>query len=145
MNKLIFGYIIFSQHAIDRYKTRVLKRREIGYNELSDKKIKNIILREVSFKNVRRIISFGNDYKFVFTKNNLEFRFERSKSKHTESWVLTTVVRYNRVLPWEEPLIVDFDNVEKGEVKNMGIKVAMDIREKQKINYESRKKENEMV
>ena len=140
MNKLIFGYVIFSQHAIDRYKTRVLKRKEIGYNELSDKKIKNKILQEVSFKNVRRIVSFGNDYKFVFTKSNLEFRFERSKSKHAESWVLTTVVRYNRVLPWEEPLVIDFENVKKGEVKNMGIKVAIDIREKQKLKYESGKR-----
>lgn len=141
MKKLVFGYIIFSDHAIDRYKTRVLQRKGIGYNELSLEKIKGNILKDVAFQNVRKIVSFGADYKFVFTRNNLEFRFERSKSKNKETWVLITVVRYNRVLPWEEPLDIDLSKCKDGEVQKMGIGVAIKIREQQKIKHERGKKD----
>lgn len=145
MNKLIFGHIIFSDHAIHRYKTRYLEHKGFGYDELSIEDIKGRILKQVSFRNVKKIVNFGDEFKFVFTKNNLEFRFKRSNSKNKDTWILQTVVRYVRVLPWEEPIDIDLDNVPRGQTQRLGIGVAIKVREKQKLEYEKEQQENAMV
>lgn len=130
---MILGNIIISEHAIQRYRQRVVKHRQLdNEDELTSREIKKMIYNDLYYKNIREIIKFKDDFKFVFTRNNCEFRLE--KSADDKSWVMLTVVRYKRMFPHEEPQISD-----SGE-KIYGIRHEIDVRKKQKLEYEVNKK-----
>lgn len=128
---MIFGHIIFSDHAIERYRERILKHKNLDM-EMDRKDVIKLILRDISYKNIKKIVNYGN-YKFVFTRYNCEFRFERSHDN--KSWVLLTVVRYKRLLPFEEPLHIE--DLDEGNIV-YGIHTAIKIREKKKREFEMR-------
>lgn len=134
---MIFGKIYCSPHAIERFKKRIMSHRQL-LEEESDEEIIKKIHREIDFRNVMKIVSFGDKYKFVFTKRNTEFRFE--KSMNGKFWVLVTCVRYPRLIKSEEP--ISLDDI-KGK-KYFGIRTAIEIREKQKIAFENKKEEFDM-
>lgn len=134
---MIFGKIYCSPHAIERFKIRIMAHRQL-LNEESDSEIIKKIHREIDFKNVMKIVSFGDKYKFVFTKRNTELRFE--KSRNGKFWVLVTCVRYPRLTKSEEPLSLN-DIKDK---KLYGIRTAIKIREKQKIEFENKKEKFNM-
>lgn len=131
---MIFGKIYCSPHAIERFRKRIMSHRQL-LNEESDSETIKKILREIDFKNVMKIVSFGDKYKFVFTKRNTELRFE--KSRNGKFWVLVTCVRYQRMIESEEPLSL---NDIKGK-KSYGIRTAIKIREMQKLEFENKKEE----
>lgn len=134
---MIFGKIYCSPHAIDRFKKRIMSHRQL-LDEESDSEIIKKIHREIDFKNVMKIVNFGDKYKFVFTKRNTELRFE--KSMNGKFWVLVTCVRYPRLMESEEPLSLN-------DIKNkkyFGIRTAIEIREKQKIDFENKKEKINM-
>lgn len=126
---MIFGKIQVSPHAINRYKERVLYHRRLS-TDISDKKIRDLILKEIDLRNIIKTVSFGNKYKFLFTKSNTEFRFE--KSRDGNYWILLTVVRHRRLLASEEPLSIN--SIKKNQV--YGIRTAIAIRESQKQKFE---------
>lgn len=130
-NNMLFGNIVFTSHAIEKYRERVLTHKNI--EDLSDKQIKKLILRDVSFKNVREIVNFGDEYKFVFTRYNCEFRF---KKINNDNWLLMTVIRYKRIMKWEELDYYDLENMTKEEIKNAGIGAAIQVRKNKKLEYE---------
>ena len=133
---MIFGKIYCSPHAIDRFRTRIMTHRQL-LNEESDRETIKKIYREIDFKNVLKIVTFGDKYKFVFTKRSTELRFE--KSRNGKFWVLVTCVRYDRLLQTEEPL--DIKDI-RGSYYKYGIRTAISIREKQKERFEN--KENNL-
>lgn len=134
---MIFGKIYCSPHAIERFKNRIMSHRQL-LDEESDEEIIKKIHREIDFRNVMKIVSFGDKYKFVFTKRNTELRFV--KSRNGKFWVLVTCVRYPRLIKSEEP--ISLDDI-KGK-KYFGIRTAIEIREKQKIDFENKKEEFDM-
>lgn len=134
---MIFGKIYCSPHAIERFKNRIMSHRQL-LDEENDAEIIKKIHREIDFGNVIKIVTFGDKYKFVFTKRNTELRFE--KSRNGKFWVLVTCVRYPRLIKSEEP--ISLDDI-KGK-KYFGIRTAIEIREKQKIDFENKKEEFDM-
>lgn len=134
---MIFGKIYCSPHAIERFKNRIMSHRQL-LDEENDAEIIKKIHREIDFRNVIKIVTFGDKYKFVFTKRNTELRFE--KSRNGKFWVLVTCVRYPRLIKSEEP--ISLDDI-KGK-KYFGIRTAIEIREKQKIDFENKKEEFDM-
>lgn len=126
---MIFGKIFIHEHAIERYKTRVMLHRNLDINE-SNSKIKRRILNELNLKNVIKTIRYGEKYCYVFTRSNVEFRFEKGGSK-SDAWNLMTVIKHNRMLESEEP--IDIENI-KGQ--KYGIRTAIRIRERDKAKWE---------
>lgn len=123
MSKFQFGKYIVSPHAIERYIERVMNHRNQLNPEpskVTERKIRN----ELSLKNVLATVNFGEKYKFIFTKSNVEFRFER---KTNDLWVLTTCIRHLRLMESEEPL--NYRKIKRGDV--YGIRTAILIRKHQ--------------
>lgn len=131
---MIFGKIYCSPHAIERFRSRIMVHRQM-LNEETDKETIKKIYREIDFKNVMKIVTFGDKYKFVFTKRHTELRFE--KSRNGKFWVLVTCVRYKRMTESEEPLSPKFINGKN----SYGIRTAIEIRERQKLEFENKKEE----
>lgn len=126
---MIFGKIQISPHAISRYKQRVLVHRHLP-TDISNKSIEGKIKKEIDLRNTMKTVTFGNKYKFVFTKSNTEFRFE--KSRDDNYWIMLTVVRHSRLLASEEPLSIH--SLKRNQP--YGIRTAIAIRESQKEKFE---------
>lgn len=131
---MITENIIISDHSIKRYRQRILTHRQILDDDIPKHEIKKMIFKDLHYKNVKEIVNFGQDYKFVFTKKHEEFRFEKSFDRN--SWVLLTVVRYKRMFPHEDYVIYE----ETGD-KIYGIKHEIKVRKEQKIEYEEGKRD----
>lgn len=124
---MIFGDIIITKHSIKRYRERILPHYGID-KDISDGEVIKMMYKDLNYRSIKEIVNFGNDLKFVFTRNHKEFRFE--KSNNGKRWVLLTVVRYRRMFAHEEPL-----EDAKG-IKQYGINHEIEYRKKQKIKYE---------
>lgn len=122
--------ILISDHCIERYRERIMSHRRWNDPESKQETIKKIN-REIDPRNILKVVYYGDDYKFVFTKKHTEFRFEKSNDR--KFWVLVTCVRYTRLLASEEPC--DIEQIREGHI--YGIRTAIKIREKKKIMYES--------
>ena len=131
---MITENIIISDHSIRRYRQRILTHRQILDDDIPKHEIKKMIFRDLHYRNIKEIVNFGQDYKFVFTKKHEEFRFEKSFDR--KSWVLLTVVRYKRMFPHEDYVISE----ETGD-KIYGIKHEIKVRKEQKIEYEEGKRD----
>lgn len=128
---MIFGRVHISPHAIERYKERIMSHRHIAENE-PNSEISKRIYKEIDLRNTIKTVNFGDKYKFIFTKSNTEFRFE--KSRDGKKWIMVTCVRYPRLLASEEPLSInDLDGN-----TTYGIRTAIKIREKQKNEFEDK-------
>ena len=88
-----------------------------------------LINKEIKDRNIIEIISFGNKFKFVFTKYHCEYRFEWDSRQKT--WVMLTVIRYKRVLPHLEASSME-DLLENGDDIERGTRTAIEIRKYQK-------------
>lgn len=121
--------MIISNHAYERYKERVLSHRNINHEELSQQDMHRYINNEIKDRNIIEIISFGNKFKFVFTKYHCEYRFEWDERQKT--WVMLTVIRYKRVLPHLEASSME-DLLENGDDIERGTRTAIEIRKYQK-------------
>lgn len=121
--------INFSDHSIERYRERIMRHRHLLDDEPKSKTIKKIC-REIDPRNVMKVVNYGDDYKFIFTKKHTEFRLERSNDR--KFWILVTCVRFVRLMESEEPLSIE--EVKRGRV--YGIRTAIKIREKKKLEYE---------
>jgi len=128
-SRIIFDDFDVSQHALERFRERVMLTRNLNISENKEKTVEKI-KRELDGRNIKKVINFGDKYKYIFTKRNTEFRFIRSHSNNF--WILTTVVDYPKMLLSEEPLSIEEIN---GSIK-FGITTAIKIREKQKLEYE---------
>lgn len=126
---MIFGKVNISPHAVERYKERVMTHRQLDIS-LPKKEIIKIILKEIDLKNTIKTITFGDKFRFIFTKSNTEFRFEKSRDGHY--WIMVTCVRHARLLASEEPISID----DLDGSTPYGIRTAILIREKQKIDWE---------
>lgn len=127
-----------SDHCIERYRERIMAHRHWNEPETKTETIKKI-KREIDPRNILKVVYYGDDYKFVFTKKHTEFRFEKSNDR--KFWVLVTCVRYTRLLASEEPC--NIEQIREGHV--YGIRTAVKIREKKKKMYEEhRLKEKDM-
>lgn len=129
---MIFGKVYISPHAINRYRERVLSHKRI--NDDSDKNVVSRILRDIRLSNTIKSITFGDEYRFVFTKSNVEYRFEKSRDK--KSWIMVTCIRHRRMVESEEPIsLSDISD------KNYGIRTAIRIREQQKEKFDNKMEE----
>lgn len=134
--------MIVSNHAFERYEERVLSHRNIGTEELSQQDLRRYITNEVQDKNIIEIVSFGDKFKFVFTKYNCEYRFEWDERQ--EAWVMLTVIRYKRVLPHLEASSME-DLLENGEHLERGIRTAIEIRKYQKELWDANDNDEETL
>lgn len=134
--------ITISHHALERYKERVLSHRNINPDDLSKKDFDRYIRNEIDDRNVISIVSFGNKFKFIFTKYQCEYRFEWDDSQN--SWVMLTVIRYKRVLPHLEAKSMD-DFIENGNSLERGIRTAIEIRKYQKELWDNNNENEELV
>lgn len=125
---MTFGKVFFSAHAIERYRQRVLTHKNMN-TEIPKKDVISMIYRDIDYKHIKEIVSFANDYKFVFTRHSTEFIFKNENG----TWILITVIRYKRYLAFE-----DLQNKESifNSIKN---------RKKQKIEYEKGCNTNDLV
>lgn len=124
---MIIGSIIITKHSIKRYRERILPHYGID-EDIENSEVIKMIYKDLNYKAIKEIVYFGDKLKFVFTRQNKEFRFE--KSNDGKRWILLTVVRYKRMFPHEEPL-----EDAKGN-KHYGINHEIEYRKKQKIKYE---------
>ena len=124
---MLRGKVYLTRHAIDRYKERVLAHKKIDYvnEDIGYKEIKRMVMHDIKAKNVIECVSI-DDMKFIFTKTNCEYRFERSEDN--KGWRLLTVIRYKRMMPNEEPLIEDYIN---NPHLQSGVRTALAIRKRQ--------------
>lgn len=130
--------MMISEHCIDRYKERVMTHRRWDQPEprsVTETKIK----RELNLRNIKKVVNYGDKYKFIFTKQHTEFRFE--KSNDGKFWVLVTCVRYPRLLASEEP--VDLEQIRDGHI--YGIRTAIQIRENKKVLFEAKELKNNEI
>lgn len=128
---MLKGKIYLTKHAIDRYKERVLAHKKIDSDKenIGYKEIKQMVLHDIKAKNIIEIVSIDN-MKFIFTKSNCEYRFE--KADDGTGWRLLTIIRYKRILAHEEPYLEDY-------IKNpqliSGVRTALALRKRQKEFY----------
>lgn len=134
--------MIVSNHAFERYEERVLSHRNIGTEELSQQDLRRYITNEVQDRNIIEIVSFGDKFKFVFTKYNCEYRFEWDERQ--KAWVMLTVIRYKRVLPHLEASSME-DLLENGEHLERGIRTAIEIRKYQKELWDKNENNEEAL
>lgn len=120
---------IVSNHALERYKERVLTHRNINYDELDPQDLYRYIRNETQDRNIIAVVSFGEKFKFVFTKYHCEYRFEWDERQ--QAWVMLTVIRYKRVLPHLEASSME-DLLENGDFLERGVRTAIEIRKYQK-------------
>ena len=133
---MMFGHVIASEHSIKRYKERILSRKSEVKDDSRSAIIK-MILRDVSYRNIKEMVTFGDKYKFVFTNNNCEFRFE--KSYDGKSWVLLTVIKYRKMFAFEEyQTLEEFRALKDSkDSKHVGAHTAINLRKEQKEKYEN--------
>lgn len=121
--------INISDHSIQRYRERIMSHRHWNDDEPKSETMKKI-RREIDPRNVLKVVNYGEKYKFIFTKKHTEFRFERSNDR--TCWILVTCVRFVRLMESEEP--IDISQIKRGHI--YGIRTAIKIREKKKLEYE---------
>lgn len=134
--------MIITNHAQERYKERVLAHRNINPDDLSSKDLHRYIRNEVNDRNIIAIVSFGDKFKFVFTKYQCEYRFEWDERQ--KAWAMLTVIRYKRVLAHLEARDMD-DFLENGDFLERGIRTAIEIRKYQKELWDNNDGNEEMV
>lgn len=81
----MFDKFIITDHAIERYDTRVQKEK------ISKKEIIRRIHKDLHFSKIKRVITKGN-IRYVFTHHSKEFIF----IKKNDSWILKTIIKRNR-------------------------------------------------
>lgn len=126
---MIFGKVYFSDHAIERYRQRVLSHKNLD-ESMPKKDVISMIFRDIDYKHVKEIVSFKDEYKFVFTRHNTEFIFKREKN----IWLLITVIRYKRFMSYE-----------RAPKSKESIYFNIENRKKQKIEYEKGRNKDAMV
>ena len=83
---MMFGHVIASDHSIKRYKERILSRKSEVKDDSRSAIIK-MILRDVSYRNIKEINSWKDFSNFVFSYLNLELKLSFNSLEDFKEYV----------------------------------------------------------